>query len=72
MKTAFLSLATRVSNVRHDLDARTADRGEGVVSVAIAVLIMAALGAVAWVAFRGLFDDTVDSSRNQIDLIGNS
>lgn len=47
------------------------DRGEGVISVAIAVLIMAGLGALAWTAFQTLFEDTVDSTRSQIDTIGN-
>ena len=59
------------SNRSHAVRQRTAERGEGVVSVAIAVLIMAALGAVAWTAFQTLFNDTVDSSRSQIDTIGN-
>lgn len=47
------------------------ERGEGVVSVAIAVLIMAALGVAAFGAFNALFDNTVDQAENQIGQIGN-
>jgi hypothetical protein len=65
-----LNLAVRATNVRRDAGGHFTERGEGVVSVAIAVLIMAGLGAVAWTAFQALFNDTVDSSRTQIDLIG--
>jgi hypothetical protein len=65
-----LNLAVRATNARQDAGRYFTERGEGVVSVAIAVLIMAALGAVAWTAFQALFNDTVDSSRTQIDLIG--
>lgn len=46
------------------------DRGEGIVSVAIAVLIMAALGVVAYGAFDALFDNTTTAAENQISSIG--
>lgn len=45
-------------------------RGEGVISSAIAVLIMAFLGAAMWVAFRSMFATTTDNTRNQVELIG--
>lgn len=46
------------------------DRGEGVISVAIAVLVMAALGAAMWIAFKGIFDDTAQKTQDQINNIG--
>ncbi len=46
------------------------DRGEGIVSVAIAVLIMAALGVVAYGAFDVLFNNTTDAAETQISQIG--
>ncbi len=45
-------------------------RGEGVISSAIAVLIMAFLGAAMWLAFKGMFTTTTDNTRTQVDLIG--
>ena len=41
-------------------DHRRDERGEGVISAAIAVMIMAFLGAAMWLAFKGIFDDAVD------------
>lgn len=44
--------------------------GEGVISTAIAVLIMALLGAAMWVAFRGIFDGASDKAGSAVDSIG--
>lgn len=46
------------------------ERGEGVISAAVAVLIVAFIGALMWVAFKELFDSTVTKTENQIDKIG--
>lgn len=46
------------------------ETAEGVISTAIAVLIMALLGAAMWVAFQGIFDDAADRTSEQIDRIG--
>lgn len=46
------------------------DRGEGVISMAIAVLIIAFLGVALWLAFKGLVDDTEAEIGNQIGEIG--
>ncbi|MGI9623149.1 MAG: hypothetical protein ACR2PK_09965 [Acidimicrobiales bacterium] len=46
------------------------DAGEGIVSVAIAVLIMAALGVVAYGAFDVLFNNTTNAAETQINSIG--
>ena len=64
--TRSLALAAqdRVEQLRAD------ERGEGVISAAIAVLVMAFLGAAMWLAFKGMFSKTTDNTRDQVDLIG--
>ena len=54
----------RVRQLRHD------ERGEGVISAAIAVLVMAFLGALMWVAFKEIFAGTTTKTKSQVDLIG--
>lgn len=49
---------------------RRSDRGEGVISTAIAVLIIAFLGVGMWVGFKSIFDDAADNTRSQIQQIG--
>ena len=39
------------------------ERGEGVISAAIAVLIMAFLGAAMWVAFNSIWNDSEERIR---------
>jgi type VI protein secretion system component VasF len=46
------------------------ERGEGVISTAIAVLIMAALGAVMWVGFQAIWGNASSQTTNQINQIG--
>ncbi len=46
------------------------ERGEGVISAAIAVLIMAFLGVVVWVGFKATLDNTQDKVDNQVEQIG--
>ena len=46
------------------------DRGEGVISMAIAVLIIAFLGVALWLAFKGFADDTEKTLEDQVDKIG--
>jgi type VI protein secretion system component VasF len=46
------------------------DRGEGVISAAIAVLIMAFLGVVVWVGFKATLDNTQQKVDKQVDEIG--
>lgn len=46
------------------------ESGEGVISVAIAVLIMAALGALMWVGFKSIWNDTSSRTSTQISKIG--
>jgi hypothetical protein len=51
-------------------DHRRDERGEGVISAAIAVMIMAFLGAAMWLAFKGIFDDASKSTSQQVSEIG--
>ena len=46
------------------------DRGEGVISAAIAVLIMAFIGALMWVGFRSIWADAEDNTRQCVHAIG--
>lgn len=46
------------------------DRGEGVISVAIAVLIMAFLGAAMWVGFQSMWQTTSEKTNEQVTRIG--
>jgi len=46
------------------------DRGEGVISAAIAVLIMAGIGALMWVGFKAIWQDTEDNTREKVTEIG--
>ncbi len=52
------------------LERATDERGEGVISAAIAVLIMAFLGVAAWLAFKGIFDGASDKAEQQINQVG--
>lgn len=49
---------------------RSDDRGEGVISAAIAVLIMAGIGALMWVGFKAMWEDTEDNTRDKVAEIG--
>ena len=71
MHAAFLAVATKITTARASMtDKLSEERGEGIVSVAIAVLIMAALGVVAYGAFDVLFNNTTDAAETQISNIG--
>lgn len=50
---------------------RLADEaGEGVISTAIAVLIMALIGLSMWVAFKAVFDDASTKISDNVEQIG--
>lgn len=57
-------MATTATRLRHD------DRGEGVISAAIAVLIMAGIGALMWVGFKTMWEDTESNTRDKVAEIG--
>lgn len=46
------------------------EMGEGVISAAIAVLIVAGLGALMWVGFRSIWTDAEATTRSKISEIG--
>jgi hypothetical protein len=46
------------------------ERGEGVISAAIAVLIMAFLGAAMWIAFNSIWNDSEQKIRDNVESIG--
>ena len=46
------------------------DRGEGVISTAIAVLIIAFLGAAMWVGFNTIWENSEDNINDQVNEIG--
>ncbi|MCB0976701.1 MAG: hypothetical protein KDB02_04515 [Acidimicrobiales bacterium] len=46
------------------------ERGEGVISAALAVLIMAVLGAAMWVVFERMFNQTTADTEEKVTEIG--
>lgn len=50
--------------------ARNGERGEGVISTAIAVLVMAFLGALMWVGFQQMWSTTQQQTTEQLEQIG--
>jgi type IV secretory pathway VirB6-like protein len=48
------------------------ERGEGVISAAIAVLVMAFLGVAMWVAFNATFQHAATHVNQQVNCIGQS
>lgn len=48
------------------------ERGEGVISAAIAVLVMAFLGVAMWVAFNATFQQAATHVNQQVNCIGKS
>lgn len=46
------------------------DRGEGVISAAIAVLVFAGLGALMWVGFRSVWQEAEANTREKVAEIG--
>jgi hypothetical protein len=49
---------------------RRSERGEGVISTAIAVLIVAFLGIALWTGFDGMMNDATERTRTQVEQIG--
>lgn len=49
---------------------RSDDRGEGVISAAIAVLVMAGIGALMWVGFKAMWQDTEANTNEKVAEIG--
>jgi Tfp pilus assembly protein PilE len=49
---------------------RRDQRGEGVISVAVAVLIIAILGVAAYAAFDRVFDTAVNKAETNVNNVG--
>jgi Flp pilus assembly protein TadG len=60
------TLSTLSSRIRRD------QSGEGVISTAIAVLIMAFIGAAMWIAFNNVFTSASETIESEVGNIGNS
>jgi len=58
--------------VRPGCRRRRGDFGEGVISAAIAVLIVAFLGAAMWVGFNTIWGDAQKNITEQVNRIGNN
>ena len=57
----------------HTTDLRLCgDRGEGVISTAIAVLIVAFIGAAMWLAFNSIWNDAEGNIQREVGNIGAS
>jgi hypothetical protein len=70
-----MTLTIRFLVARGRSHARSARRhresGEGVISAAIAVLIMAFLGVAMWVGFNQIWQDAETNTSDQVNQIGN-
>lgn len=69
METALRAWITW-SSFRYRCQARLADQaGEGVISTAIAVLIMALIGAAMWAVFQAVFNDAGQRIQSNVERI---
>ncbi len=55
---------------QHSRRSKCGDRGEGVISAAIAVLIVAFLGAAMWVGFNTIWESAEEEITDQVETIG--
>jgi hypothetical protein len=60
----------RVANAARRRPRLRGQRGEGVISAAIAVLIVAFLGALMWVGFQQIWTNAESQTNEQINQIG--
>ncbi len=56
--------------VRDRTGGLASERGEGVISAAIAILVIAFLGVAMWVAFDVIMDGATTTIGEQVDQIG--
>ncbi|HET9732690.1 MAG TPA: hypothetical protein VFP54_08445 [Acidimicrobiales bacterium] len=73
LKTSLLRATILCSQMVRAVRARVvvSASGEGVVSLAIGVLIMAFLGAILWVAFKTTLSSATTNVSHQVSQIGN-
>ena len=60
-----------VSTLAHTRHRLSIDRGEGVISTAIVVMIVAFLAALMWVGFKAIWGRTETSVNTSINTVGN-
>ena len=69
-----MTISTEIRMLIHATNRRigglVGDRGEGVISSAIAVLIVAFIGAAMWVAFDRIWTDAEANIETQVGTIG--
>jgi hypothetical protein len=58
------------TNRRADTRRTASERAEGVISTAIAVLVIAFLGVAMWVGFKSIFDGAAKNTSDQVEMIG--
>ena len=63
-------LAAAASSIWHTRGSHRHERGEGVISAAIVVLIMALLGAAMWFAFNNIWTQTENKTQTNVSSIG--
>jgi hypothetical protein len=66
--SAWIAARHRAGTSRHRM--RHDDRGEGVISAAIVVLIMAVIGAAMWVSFNGMWGSMKQNTEQKVEEIG--
>ena len=64
----YIAVRTGAAHTGHRLSSD--ERGEGVISAAIAVLVMAFLGVLMWAAFKGIFTKAAANTDRQVTEIG--
>jgi hypothetical protein len=69
--TGALVRSSRAGRFPADAGRLRGDRGEGVISAAIAVLIMAFLGAAMWIGFQKMWKTTETTTNTKVEQIGN-
>lgn len=70
MRTTIAWISDETVAHAHARTIATGDRGEGVISAAIAVLIMAFLGAAMWIGFNKMWQDTESTTSDKVQQIG--
>ena len=73
-ESAWVAGRHRTRRARPARPARSAvagdDRGEGVISAALAVLIMAFIGALMWGAYEAIWDTAKQNTEDKVNEIG--
>ena len=67
---AWLQLQLLVGLINKRTGRFVSDRGEGVISTAIAVLIIAFLGALMWVGFKTIWTDAEANIKQEVNKVG--